>query len=204
MPTTKEDYFKARIKYSCTISSTLEAIEENKKAIRKTKKALAVYNAIKTKAESKVETETEVNTILNKMLENLSLAPIYNTSDHCSNSYSIQMSSDNDFLTKLSENLDLISTVIKIIETEVEAETNVFLTKMTILNKMLENLDLISTVIKETEIETKAKTVANAVLTKMLEKLNLANKTTYKAKLEEQMANHDKHYTLDRYYLSQV
>ena len=173
MPTTKEDYFKARNKYICTTMSTWRVIDENKKAISRTKKALAVYNAIKTKAESKVETETEVNTILNKMLENLSLAPIHNTSDHCYNSYSTQMSSDNDFLTKLSENLNLISTVIKIIETEVETET-------------------------------KAKTVAKAVLTKMLEKLNLANKATYEAKVVEKNANHDKHNTLDRFYLSFV
>ena len=198
MPTTKEDYFEARNKYICTTMSTWRVIDENKKAISKTKKAFTVYNAIKTKAESKVETETEVNTILNKMLENLKFERIYE------DDYLTITSSDNDFLTKLSENLKLISTIIEAIETEVEAETNVFLTKMTILNKMLENLDLISTVIKVTETETKAKTVAKAVLTKMLEKLYLANEATREAKVVEMNANYDKHLTKKYFYLSYV
>ena len=173
MPTTKEDYFKARDKYNYTTVLTMYAIRENKNVIGRTKKALATYNSTKTnkttEAESKVEAEYDA--ILNKMLENLKFERIYE------GAYSTIMSSDNDFLTKLSENLDLISTVIEAIETEHVAQT---------------------------KTETKAKTVAKAVLTKMLEKLYLANEATREAKVVEMNANYDKHLTKKYFYLSYV
>jgi hypothetical protein len=109
-------------------------------------------------------------------------------------------------LNKMSENLLLVS--------KSEYSERYFtqnLNDKCNLTKLLENCDLISTVIESmvtktetTETETKAKTVAKAVLNKMLKNLDLANKATYEAKVVELNANYIKHLQLDRFYHSYV
>ena len=93
-----------------------------------------------------------------------------------SDSYFTQNSNDERNLTILLKNCDLISTVIESMVTKTETETT----------------------------ETKAKTVAKAVLNKMLENLDLANKATYEAKVVESHANYNKHQKLASFYHSFV
>ena len=155
------------------------------KAITETIKKLHIYTAIKenmTGSESKFKIEAEC--ILKKMLENLSFDSISEI--------------------KILENCNLISTVIKAIETETERETNVNLIKKVILNKMLENLDLTSTIMKFTETDSKAEKVSKAVLTQMLVNLKSISTITYKVKLGELKAKYHADLTQDFFYLSFV
>ena len=127
-----------------------------------------------TKINSTIEPESNIETALNKMSENLMLVLKSEYSDR----YFTQNSNDKRNLTILLENCDLISTVIESMVTKTETET--------------------------TETETKAKTVAKAVLNKMLENLDLANKATYEAKVVELHANYNKHQKLASFYHSFV
>jgi hypothetical protein len=183
MVTTKEDYFKAKYEYIESIRLSKEAIRKNVKAITETIKKLYIYTGIKenmTGSECKLKIEAEC--ILNKMLENLSLDSI----------------SDEDFLIKMLENRNLISAVIKAIETE--TESNVYLTKIVILNKMLNNIDLTLTIMKLTDSKTEA--VSKVVLTKMLVNLKSISTTTYKSKLAEQKAEYYSYLTQSRFFSS--
>ena len=137
MVTTKEDYFKAKSDYIDSTILTRKAIRKNVKAITETIKKLYIYTGIKEKRTgSECNFKIEAVSILNKMLENLSLDSISEI--------------------KMLENRDLISTVIKVIETEIETETetesNVYFTKIVILNKMLKNIDLTLAIMKLTEM----------------------------------------------------
>lgn len=174
MPTPKEKYFEAMIEHISTCTTTNKFIKENQNAIKKTEKALAAYNA--TKINSTIEPESNIETALNKMSENLMLVSKSEYSEH----YFTQNLNDKCNLTKLLENCDLISTVIESMVTKTETET------------------------ETTETETKAKTVAKAVLNKMLENLDLANKATYEAKVVESHANYNKHQKLASFYHSFV
>ena len=176
MPTPKEEYFKAMIEHISTCTTTNKFIKENQNAIKKTEKELAAYNA--TKINSTIEPESNIETALNKMSENLMLV----LNSEYSDSYFTQNSNDKRNLTILLKNCDLISTVIESMVTKTETETET----------------------ETTETETKAKTVAKAVLNKMLENLDLANKATYEAKVLESHANYNKHQKLASFYHSFV
>jgi hypothetical protein len=185
MVTTKEDYFKAKYEYTESTWLSNEAIKKNVKAITETIKKLYIYTGIKenmTGSECKLKIEAEC--ILNKMLENLSLDSI----------------SVEDFLIKMLENCNLISVVIKAIETETETESNVYLTKIVILNKMLNNIDLTLTIMKLTD--SKSEAVSKVVLTKMLVNLKSISTTTYKSKLAEQKAKYHADFTRSRFYFN--
>jgi hypothetical protein len=187
MVTTKEDYFKAKSDYIDSTILTRKAIRKNVKAITETIKKLYIYTGIKEKRTgSECKFKIEVVSILNKILENLSLDSISEI--------------------KMLENCNLISTVIKVIETETETETetesesNIYLTKIVILNKMLKNIDLTSTIMKLTETDLKAEAVSKAVLTKMLINLNSITTITHKAKLLELEAKYHADLTEDFFY----
>ena len=128
-----------------------------------------------TKINSTIEPESNIETALNKMSENLMLVSKSEYSDR----YFTQNSNDERNLTILLENCDLISTVIESMVTKTETET------------------------ETTETET-TKTVTKAVLNKMLENLDLANKATYEAKVVESHANYNKHQKLASFYHSFV